>query len=335
MFCPTCGVWNRSGAGSCHACEEVLPVVSAAPLAPPDAYVTALRQATGNRYVILKRLGSGGMADVYLARHARLRRPLAIKVLHTHLARQAEMRERFRREAEAASRLQHPAIAGILDYGEVGEVVFLVLPYLSGGSLADVLAATPVVPALRVASIGAQIAVALDYAHRQGIVHRDVKPDNILFDDDGHAVLTDFGIASAQFHPRLTMQGRAMGTPHYMSPEQALGRLPDGRADLYALGVTLYESLVGFPPFDGADSHTIGRKHVHEAAPPPHEIESRVPQVVSMIVMRALEKDPAARFARGIEFADALLAWLGQAPEVRLARATGVSRLLTPSTTPH
>jgi len=165
-------------------------------------------------------------------------------------------------------------------------------------------------------------------------VHRDVKPDNILFDDDGHPLLTDFGIASAQFHGRLTQQGRAMGTPHYMAPEQAMGRIPDGRSDLYALGVTLYESLVGFPPFDGADGHAIGMKHVHEDAVPPHEIESQVPELLSRAVMRALEKDPAARYARGFELADALLAWLGAQPAVRVARASGFARVLSTSTTP-
>jgi serine/threonine protein kinase len=250
------------------------------------------------------------------------------------LARDPEMRERFRREAEAASRLVHPAIASILDYGEAGEVVWIALPYLSGGSLADQLAMQPTVAPIRLATLAAEVACGLDYAHRLGVVHRDVKPDNILFDDDGHAMLTDFGIATAQFHVRLTAHGRAMGTPHYMSPEQAMGKLADGRSDLYALGVTMYESLVGFPPFDGSDAYAIGHKHVNEQAVPPHEIQSRVPPLLSQIVMRCLAKEPADRFARGHDLADALLAWLGEQPSTRSARAASIARLVPSSTTP-
>jgi eukaryotic-like serine/threonine-protein kinase len=334
MFCPGCGTWNRSEQAICSACEVPLPVDVTPASEPPDAHMAALRRALGNRYHVLRRIGSGGMADVYLARHARLQRPLAVKVMHAHLARDAEMRERFRREAEAASRLTHPAIAAIMDHGESGEVVWIVLPYLGGGSLADLLSASSTVAPVRVATLAAEVACALDHAHRHGVVHRDVKPDNILFDDDGHAVLTDFGIAAAQFHGRLTANGRAMGTPHYMSPEQALGRPTDGRSDLYALGVTMYESLVGFPPFDGADAFTIGHRHVQETPPAPHLVESRLPAVLSLIVMRCLEKDPAARFVRGYDLADALLAWLGGQPSARVARAASLARLVPTSTTP-
>jgi serine/threonine-protein kinase len=293
---------------------------------PPDAHIASLRQATGNRYQIVRRLGSGGMADVYLARHARLQRPLAVKVLHVHLARDTEMRERFRREAEAASRLVHPAICSILDYGEAGELVWLVMPYLSGGSLADQLTKARTVPAARVALVTAQLACGLDHAHRHGIVHRDVKPDNVLFDEDGFALLTDFGIATARFHARLTAHGRAMGTPHYMSPEQAMGKLADGRSDLYALGVLMYESLVGAPPFDGGDAYSIGYKHVHEQPVKPTDMESNIPEVLSDIVMRCLSKRTEERYARGNELADALLAFLGNDPEARHAHATSALR---------
>ncbi|HEY9225483.1 MAG TPA: serine/threonine-protein kinase, partial [Gemmatimonadaceae bacterium] len=156
---------------------------------------------------------------------------------------------------------------------------------------------------------------ALDYAHRRGVVHRDVKPDNVLFDDDGNAALTDFGIATARFHGRLTASGRAMGTPHYMSPEQAMGKLVDGRSDIYAVGILLYEALVGFPPFDGADSFSVSYKQVHEAPVAPSEVSSRVPIALSEIVMKCLSKQPAARYARGFELADALLASLRTIPD--------------------
>ena len=200
----------------------------------PDAMVTALRQATGNRYRIIRRVGSGGMADVYEAEHERLGRPLAVKVMHAHLARDPEMRLRFRREAEAAARLVHPLICSPLDFDESGDIVYLVLPFLGGGGLANELARDRTIAVERTAVVASQVACALDHAHRHGVVHRDIKPDNVLFDGDGNAKLTDFGIASARFHGKLTADGRAMGTPHYMAPEQATGKTLDGRADLYA-----------------------------------------------------------------------------------------------------
>jgi len=230
----------------------------------------------------------------------------------------------------------HPNICGIVDYGALGESIYLVMPFLSGGSLADLLARDRVIPHARSAGIAAQIACALDYAHRRGIVHRDVKPDNVLFDEDGHAFITDFGIATAKFHARLTGTGRAMGTPHYMSPEQAMGKLVDGRSDVYAVGVMLYEMILGFPPFDGADSYSVGYKHVHEAPVSPDVVDSRTPPALSAIIMRCLAKPVADRYQRGNELADALLGFLstqalgngGPPPESRaawLSRLSGTS----------
>lgn len=309
MFCPECGTWNRGVSKQCTRCAQPLPEVPTATTAP-DHLITGLRQATGNRYRITRRIGSGGMADVYEASHQQLGRPLAVKVLHAHLAREPEMRERFRREAEAASRLVHPFICAPLDYGETEDAVFLVLPFLGGGCMADELSRDHVVEARRAARITAQIASALDYASRRGVVHRDVKPDNVLFDEDGNAVLTDFGIATATFHGRLTAGGRAMGTPHYMAPEQAMGRLVDGRADLYGAGVVLYECLAGRPPFDGPDGYAIGYKHVHEAPNPLTAIAPTIAPELAAVAMRCLEKSPDARYQRGHDLADALYSWL-------------------------
>ncbi len=309
MFCPDCGTWNRSAARTCGQCGTLLPAVPVA-IDAPDHLITSLRQATGQRYRIVRRIGSGGMADVYEARHHMLDRPLAVKVLHAHLAREPEMRVRFKREAEAASRLLHPFICAPLDYGETDEAVYLVLPFLSGGCLADDLAATRTVPAPRAARIAAQVATALDYAARQGITHRDVKPDNVLFDADGNAMLTDFGIATAHFHGRLTAGGRAMGTPHYMAPEQAMGKLVDGRADLYAVGVMLYECLCGATPFDGPDGYSIGYKHVHELPVAVDKVAPGLARGVAEITMKCLEKDPDRRFQRGHDLAAAIYDWM-------------------------
>ena len=310
MFCPECGTWNRAVAVQCAKCTKPLPALTAAPTEPPDDEIGALRRLTGNRYRVVRRIGSGGMAHVYYAEHQLLDRPLVIKVLHAHLAREQEMRERFRREAEAACKLVHPNVCSIIDYGESGEAVYIVLPFLSGGSLADVLVKERTIAPARAASVCVQVACALDYAHRRGVVHRDVKPDNVLFDEDEHAVLTDFGIATARFHGRLTATGRAMGTPHYMSPEQAMGKMVDGRSDLYAVGVMLYEMLLGFPPFDGADSYSIGYKHVHEVPVPPETVDSRTPLPMSAIIMKCLAKRPEDRYQRGNDLADALLTYL-------------------------
>jgi len=303
-----------------------LPALERAPFERPDEEISRLRRATGNRYRVLSRLGGGGMADVYVAEQAQLSRRVVIKVLHPHLARDPEVAERFRREAEAAAKLVHPHICAIHDYGATQDVVFTVMPYLEGGSLADAIQKNRFVDPARAAAVAVQVACGLDYAHRCGVIHRDVKPDNVLFDEDANAVLTDFGIATARFHGRLTASGRAMGTPHYMSPEQAMGKLVDGRSDIYAVGILLYESLVGFPPFDGADSFSVSYKQVHEAAVPPVDVSSRVPPALSEIVMRCLAKAPAERYARGFELADALIAFLGSLPDAVAVRTAVAAR---------
>ena len=337
MFCPECGTWNRTSAALCVRCAVALPTLVSPPTEQPDADIGKLRRATTGRYRIIRRLASGGMAHVYRAEHAALGSPLVIKVLHAHLSKDEEMQERFRREAESACRLTHPGICSIVDCGTVGEETFLVMPFLSGGSLADRLARERTVAPAPSATIVAQVACALDYAHRHGVIHRDVKPDNVLFGDDGHALLTDFGIATARFHSRLTGTGRAMGTPHYMSPEQAMGKLVDGRSDVYACGVMLYEMLLGIPPFDGADSYSVGYKHVHEEPVAPEVVDSRVPAPLAAIAMRCLAKAPGDRYQRGNDLADALIGWLrdANAPvETRtswLSRASGSFSIPVPS----
>ena len=326
MFCPDCGTWSRALAATCSRCGGALPEVAGVPLEKPDDEISALRRATGSRYRILRRLGGGGMATVFRAEQMPLGREVVVKVLHAHLARDNEMTERFRREAEAAARLVHPYICPVLDFGQSGDTVYIVMPYLSGGSLADRVQRERAVPGPSTASAAAQVAVALEHAHQRGVVHRDVKPDNILFDESGNAFITDFGIATARFHGRLTASGRAMGTPHYMSPEQAMGKLVDGRSDLYALGVVMYEALVGFPPFDGADAFSVGYKHVHEKPVELVEIDSRLPAALATIVMRCLEKAPDDRYARGTELADALLGYLARDVDVGALRGASLAR---------
>jgi serine/threonine protein kinase len=212
----------------------------------------------------------------------------------------------------------------IVDYGQLGDVAYIVMPFLAGGSLADAMTGRRTLSPERAATTAAQAAQGLDYAHRRGVVHRDVKPDNVLFDAEGHAAVTDFGIASTRFHARLTATGRAMGTPHYMSPEQAMGRLLDGRSDVYALGVLLYEMLSGDPPFDGPDAYAVGYKHVHEAPTPLEIAAPGAPPALAAIAMRCLAKNPTERYQRAADLADALIAFLvaREAPELRAAWRT-------------
>ena len=310
MFCPDCGTWNRSAAARCVKCSGLLPEAPGKRSEPPDPAISALRKATGGRYQVMHQVGEGGMANVYYAIHVCLDSPVVIKVLHSHLARDSEMRERFRREAESAAQLVNPHICPIIDFGVSGDQVFLVMPYLAHGTLSERIAGNRSLSPERTAAIALQVASALDYAHRHGIVHRDVKPDNILFDEDDNALMTDFGIATGHFRSRMTGTGNVMGTPHYMSPEQARGKILDGRSDIYALGVVMYETLLGFPPFDGADTYSISYKHVTETPVAPEVVDSRIPSPMSAVVMRCLEKSAADRYQRGNDLADALVAFL-------------------------
>jgi serine/threonine protein kinase len=309
MFCPACGSWNRGSAARCIRCDESLPDIVTKDQ-QPDLDIVALRHVVGGRYSVSHRLGDGGMATVYYALHTALDRPVVLKVLHQHLARDAMMRERFRREAETASQLVHPHICNIIDFGMTDRQVYIVMPYMSRGTLGDRISGQRTLSPEKTAAIGAQIAVALDYAHRHGLVHRDIKPDNILFDEDDNAVVTDFGIATAHFRARMTGSGHVMGTPHYMSPEQARGRLLDGRSDLYTVGVLLYETLLGFVPFDGADIYSISAKHLNETPASPDVVDPLIPPELAAIVMRCLEKDPVNRYQRGNDLADALIQFL-------------------------
>lgn len=309
MFCPSCGSWNRNAAARCLRCDDTLPAVASRDQRP-DLDITALRHVIGGRYSVSHRIGDGGMATVYYAIHTALDRPVVLKVLHPHLSRDADMRERFRREAETAAQLVHPHICNIVDFGMTDRHVYIVMPYMSRGTLGDRVSGQRTLSPERTAALGAQVASALDYAHRHGLVHRDIKPDNILFDEDENAMVTDFGIATAHFRARMTGSGHVMGTPHYMSPEQARGRLLDGRSDLYTLGVVLYETLLGFVPFDGADIYSISSKHLTETAASPDVVDSRIPSGLAAIVMRCLAKDPAERYQRGNELSDALIQFL-------------------------
>jgi eukaryotic-like serine/threonine-protein kinase len=257
------------------------------------------------RYRVVRRLGSGGMADVYLAEDQQLGRQVALKLLYRHLAEDAQFVERFRREASSAAGLQHPNIVGIFDRGEWDGTFYIAMEYVEGRTLKDVIRERGPAPAEAAVDVVLQILRALRYAHQRGIVHRDIKPQNVLIDEDGRVRVTDFGIARAGASD-MTETGSVMGTAQYLSPEQAQGRAVDGRSDLYSTGIVLYELLTGRVPFDAESPVSVALKQVSEPPVPPRELNPEIPPALEAVVLRALEKDPARRFADADEFIEAL-----------------------------
>ena len=251
------------------------------------------------RYELHRRLGRGGMAEVYLARDQLLDRPVAVKVLFPALATDAGFVERFRREAQAAANLQHPNIVSVFDWGEANGTYFIVMEYVEGLTLAEQLREEGRLHPDRAAEITADIAAALGFAHRNGVVHRDVKPGNVLITRDGGVKVADFGIARAisdSGDQNLTKTGSVMGTATYFSPEQARGAAVDPRSDLYSLGVVLYEMITGRPPFAGDSAVAIAYKHVQENPVPPRRIDPHLPETLEAITLKTLAKNPANRY---------------------------------------
>ena len=276
-------------------------------------------ETVAGRYFLETKISQGGMATVWRARDDVLARPVAIKILHPHLSEDHEFLERFRREALAAARLSHPNIVSIYDTGtEAGaegepDLQYIVMEHCGGGTLADLGGPSGSVQADRVTSVGISVCDALAYAHRQDIVHRDVKPANVLVADDGLLKVADFGIAKAAFvKGDITTTGSILGTVTYISPEQAAGNEPDRRSDLYGLGVVLYELLVGRPPFTGETQIATALKHLKEQPPPLRSIKAGVPRPLEAVIMKALEKEPDRRFSSADEMRAALESTAGR-----------------------
>ncbi|NOX62875.1 MAG: protein kinase [Chloroflexi bacterium] len=263
-------------------------------------------------YRIEREIGRGGMAVVYLATHQRLDRPVALKVLHAHLQSNEAFVERFLFEARAAARLDHFNIVRVHDAGHIDGVDYIAMEFVEGESLAEILqrVAGPL-PLDFSLSVLKQVAAALDYAHARGIVHRDIKPSNILVRDNGHALLTDFGIARAASHSDQTQTGTIVGTPEYMSPEQATGRVVDGRSDVYSLGVVAFHMLTGRPPFRGENAQAILYAHVHQPLPDPLLINPELPQAIAPVLAVVTAKEPYQRYPTASAFVQALSAATG------------------------
>src|SRR6202162_423190 len=259
---------------------------------------TKTPRVLSGRYELSHLVARGGMAEVYRAHDQLLDRPVALKVLFPELSVDRSFVERFRREAQAAANLSHPNIVPVFDWGEDNGTYFIVMEFVDGRALSSILrTAVPLHPD-RAAEIAADVAGALSYAHRHGVVHRDVKPGNVLITEEGTIKVTDFGIARAvNTEETLTQPGAVMGTATYFSPEQAEGLGVDSRSDIYSLGVVLFEMVTGRPPFLGESPVAVASKRVRDNPPAPRELNPQIPPTFEAIILKSMAKDPAHRYA--------------------------------------
>jgi eukaryotic-like serine/threonine-protein kinase len=257
------------------------------------------------RYRVVRRIGSGGMADVYCAEDTHLGRQVAIKVLHRRFAQDQEFVERFRREAKAAAGLNHPNVVGVFDRGEHEGTYYIAMELLDGQTLKEIVGAEAPLPQERVIELGLQILQAAGFAHSHGVIHRDFKPHNVIVDAAGHAKVTDFGIARAGAS-EMTETGSIMGTAQYLSPEQAQGHAVTATSDIYSIGVMLYEMLAGRLPFEGDSAVAVALKHLSEAPAPISQWRPDVHPALEAVVMAALAKDPAQRWQSAEDLAAGL-----------------------------
>jgi non-specific serine/threonine protein kinase len=276
---------------------------------------------TLGKYLVTDLIGQGGMATVYKGYHRELDRSVAIKVLPPHPGRDPREIERLRTEARVIARLQHPHILPLFDFDAQGDVLYLIMAFVSGGTLRDLLAAGDL-PLERVEALVREVASALDYAHRQGVIHRDIKPGNILIDHEGHALLADFGIAKLlDGATTLTDLGGVVGTPAYMSPEQCQGELIDQRGDVYSLGAVVFEMLTGRPPFVSSNALALVAKHLTAPVPRVDEMRGGLPPGINDVLQQALAKQPSERHQTARAFYDAFAAALRDRPSAGTSAA--------------
>jgi serine/threonine-protein kinase len=276
-----------------------------------------------DRYEVHRKLARGGMSDVYLARDRVLDRPVALKVLFPEYAKDTTFVARFRREAQSAARLNHPNIVGVYDWGEENGTYFIAMEFIEGHTLSEIVRAEGPMNPRRAAEATADVAAALGFAHRNGVIHRDIKPGNVMVETTGLVKVADFGIAQAIGGPeqtQLTRVGSVMGTATYFSPEQAQGRQVDPRSDIYSLGCVLFEILTGRPPFTGDTPVAIAYKHVQEAPPRPSQF-ANVPPGLDAIVLKCLAKTPDGRYSSSEELRTDLRRFLEGHPVAAMAGA--------------
>ena len=295
-----------------------------------------LQAALGNEFTVGELLGEGGFAVVFRAKDNALHRDVAVKVVDLQLAASANAAERFVHESRIAAGLEHPHIVPIYKVGGRGDVLYLIMRFVDGPSLRELLAQKGRLSVGDAARIARQVADALAYAHAHGVVHRDVKPDNVLLDRSGHVLVTDFGIAKIAAHAKktvatgpVTTEGMILGTPQYMSPEQVSGDRLEPPSDIYSLGIVLYQMLAGEPPFDGESAQEILAQHLTAIPTPIREVRSEVPEELAQVLDRMLMKDPARRYQSAAQASRELVEALPTAAHDRVkARGRRVARSL-------
>ena len=311
MDCAKCGQPLKDNTRFCGNCGAA---VGSEGSSEADLRIATFERALGYKYKILQKAGVGGFAEVYLGEHTQLGRKVAIKILHGNFAAQPDMVERFRRESKSAAKLSHPNIIDIFDVGESEGVNYFVMKYVEGETLSKKMHREKQMAPGEAISIIRQVADALAYAHEHDVIHRDIKPANVMLDEFKKPILMDFGIARVQFEGNLTKTGTLMGTPHYLPPEQPLGKPVDGRSDIYSLGVMFYEMLAGRPPFHDENSVTLIFKHINEPPPPLKELVPDLTPELCEVVHKMLEKLPENRYQTAGEVVEALDSLAGVYP---------------------
>ncbi|SHF31951.1 protein kinase domain-containing protein [Caloramator proteoclasticus] len=261
----------------------------------------------GGRYIIVEQIGEGGMAIVYKAKDQLLNRYVAVKILKQEFTQDEEFVKKFKRESIAAASLTHPNIVSIFDVGEQDNIYYIVMEYIKGQTLKEYIKSNGKIGYKRVLDITLQIAMALDNAHKNGVVHRDIKPHNIVVTEEGTIKVTDFGIARASTVATVTNTNKVLGSVHYLSPEQAKGGFSDHRTDIYSLGVVMYEMLTGRLPFDAESPISVAIKHIQEDITEPIAIDTSIPKTVNDIVKKALQKDMFKRYQSAKELVDDII----------------------------
>ena len=324
MNCPNCGKVSSDSAAACPSCGHPLTpaagIVATGALTPPDGLIPSvpgaeqvdelaqrLQAAIGEQYKVEKTLGAGGFAVVYLVRDLNLKRKLAVKVLSPDLITSRTVLERFRREAETVAQLSHPHIVPLHFIGQKDELLYLAMECIDGGSLVDRIDREKRLPPDDVVRITSEVASALAYAHKRGVIHRDIKPHNVLIEaETGRCLVTDFGIARTAEGSSLTASGMLVGTPAYLSPEQVTGAPTDHRADIYALGVMAYEMLTGQPPFTGPTPTAVLMKRLSESPQPITKLRPDVPPALRDAIDGMLAQNPEERFQTAMDVVRAL-----------------------------
>ena len=288
-------------------------------------------RALNGRYRLISPVGGGGMAQVYKARDDILGRIVAVKILREQYAGDSQFVARFRREAQAAANLAHPNIVNVYDVGQDGDFHYIVMEHIAGASLKELIVSAAPLPNNKAINIAIQILSGLEYAHRNGLIHRDIKPQNVLIGPDGVAKVTDFGIAKSVSDLGLTEAGLALGTAHYFSPEQAKGERVTPASDIYAVGVTMYEMLTGHLPFESDTVMGLAYKHISEAPRPPRDLNPAIPARLEAIVLKALAKEPRERFESATEMERVLRGMIAGGQQATMEVPVARSNILPPT----